>query len=812
MHGLRTPFFVLLVLLLALVSLPLAIPSAWGGRGPAEGERLLAQAERDWETGHYVEALEAAEALLAAEDDEPYVREVARLTGEVFHTQELTDDGRLPAISPTGRYASYATRGDAAVTRIVDRDDGRRVVTELEGAHRLVFSPSERTAAYVDDGELTLVSLPDGTPRAPLATEQPFHDIVFDGDDHLYAIVGADDREDIYRYERTADGFGTAERVTRSEADKSDLVPVPQHGKVVYTSGDSVWVHDKREGSATGYPAEDWAVSRDGSALVFSRLGEGRTGFHVWDLAGSAEPRLVFETEERVSGLAVSPGAERFAFQLMMPENNWEIFAVEVADGALRRVSNEPQHDWAPHFLSENTLFALKGERRNRRIFHYDLDTGEAFELFLNNTVRTVEPQTEWHPSTDGTAIIIRSDRDGNTVSPELGVYVTNLTRPVTYDETQARVRAQLASERDLRERGEAMFAPIEERVRAVTSEVSRDRISEYVAGLVEVGPRHITEPANAAATEWVSDLFESFGFEPERHAFQAEGLDLENVFVTVHGTTNPELVYVVAAHFDAVRNVPGADDDATGMAVVFEAARVLRENPQPATIVFMGFNGEEAGLYGARAWVPDQVSDGVNVMGLVNHEVLGWTRDHRLDNTIRHNNNDLRDATHAAAFLFSEMITYDSYYTRSTDAAVFHAEYGEIVTALAGFPLLGNPHYHQRTDDVRTISMQLVAESAKTTTATVMLMASSPAPVKGLEVEGLEGSRADITWTPSPENDVVSYTVAYGPADDPEANSMTVDAPGAVLEDVPTGTRIKVRANNAAGMHGWGWARLTLE
>jgi len=784
------------------------------GCGPdqVDIDRLLGQAERDWDTGHYVEALEAADALLSARPDEGQVRRIAELTGEPFLTTELTDDGLLPAISPRGRYAGYATRGQNQVTRIVDLENGPAVIVEVEGAHRLDFSPDERSATYLADGRVMLIELPGGDPLSPAAADPGILEAVFGADGDLYAVVGTDEEAEVFRFARSAEGFDAGEQLTRSGGPKSEVVPVPGHGKLVYEGGGMVRVHELGAGTERAYPAVDRAVSADGSTLVFSRRGDGVTGYYTLDLSGSGEARRVFETSEPVAELAVSPGGARFAFRLLMPEHNWEIFAVDSERGTLARVSNEPQHDWAPQFLTETTLFALKGERRNRRIFHYDLRTGHEFELFLNNTVRTVEPQTEWFPSADGTRIIIRAERDGNTVTPEQGVYVTDLTRPVTQGEVQARVRAQLASERDLRTRGERMFAPIDDDVRAVTSEVSRDRLSEYVAGLVDVGPRHITEPGNALATDWVAELFESFGYESERHAYRAQGIDQENVFVTLPGTTSPELVYVVAAHFDAVRNSPGADDDATGMAVVFEAARVLRENPQPATIIFMGFNGEEAGLYGARAWVPHMVEQDIPVMGLVNHEVLGWTRHHRLDNTIRHNNNDLRDATHAAAFRYSRMITYDSYYTRSTDAQIFHNEYGEIVTALAGFPILGSPHYHQPTDEVRTINMQLVAESAKTTTATVMLMASSPAPVKGLRVDAQEGGRIGITWDASPENDVVSYTVVYGPADDPEANELTVDAPTVTLQNAPTGTRVKVRANNERGMHGWGWGRLTVE
>ena len=806
-NGLSLPLLIASALLLTT-----ADRSAAQTTQPADVDRLALQAERDWDTGHYVEALEAAEAVLGSSSDQEYVTRIARLTGEIYYTEELTTDGALPAISASGRYVSYATTGDDAVTRIVDRQNGGRVVAELDDGYRLVFSATESTAAYLPETGIGLVSLPGGRIEPPIETEGEVRQAVFGFDGRLYAIVGTEDEADVYRYDPDAGGAGPGERLTRGGGAKTDLVPVPQYGVLAYSSGDTVHVQEIG-GAAIPYPASAWVISLDGSALVLRGGGGGRSWIHRVDLANGGAPRLLFESDQPVGDLAVSPGGERVAFQLMMPENNWEIYVVETSGGDAWRVSNEAQHDWAPHFLTGTTLYALKGERRNRRIFHYDLVDGESFELFRNNTVRTVEPQTEWFASADGSAIIIRADRDGNTVSPEQGVYVTDLGRAVTRAEVQARVRAQLASERDLRERGQRMFAPIAGRVRAATSQVSRDRMSEYIAGLVSIPGRHIAEPGNAPATDWVEELFRSFGYDaPERHDFNAQNRDLQNVFVTVPGTINPELVYVVGAHFDAVRNVPGADDDATGMAVVFEAARVLRENPQPATIVFMAFNGEEAGLLGARAWVADQVDAGTRIMGFVNHEVIGWANDHRMDNTIRHNNNDLRDATHAAASLFSRLITYDSYYVRSTDAAVFHDAYGEIVTALAGFPLLGNPHYHQPTDDTRTIDMQLVAEGAKTTIATVMLMASSPAPVKDLRVERRDGSRADLAWAPSPERDVVSYTVVYGPPNNPDANTTTVTDASASLQNAPLGTVVKVRANNRDGTHGWGWAELAVE
>ena len=108
----------------------------------------------------------------------------------------------------------------------------------------------------------------------------------------------------------------------------------------------------------------------------------------------------------------------------------------------------------------------MKGEGRHRRSHLYDLESGEVTWLFRNNTVRTVAPEYEWAPSPDGTKLLIVAERDGNTVSPERGVYLMDLNRKVTREELLARVRTNLEAEAALRAKAEAMYGPIAEAVR----------------------------------------------------------------------------------------------------------------------------------------------------------------------------------------------------------------------------------------------------------------------------------------------------------------------------------------------------------
>jgi hypothetical protein len=112
----------------------------------------------------------------------------------------------------------------------------------------------------------------------------------------------------------------------------------------------------------------------------------------------------------------------------------------------------------------------------------------------------------------------------------------------------------------------------------------------------------------------------------------------------------------------------------------------------------------------------------------VLNNDMMGWSNDHRLDNTIRYSNPGLRDLQHAAAIGFSSLITYDAFYYKSTDAQALLRRVGRHhrrhrLVPDARQPAL--PSGARRAGDDQ--SSQLVAETSKTTIASIMLMASSP-------------------------------------------------------------------------------------
>ena len=405
------------------------------------------------------------------------------------------------------------------------------------------------------------------------------------------------------------------------------------------------------------------------------------------------------------------------------------------------------------------------------------------------------------------------AERDGDTVSLERGIYVVDLTKRVTLEELRARVAGNLSAEQALRAKAQKLYGMIASAVKDVVAQASVDRVFGYEEKLFGFDSKHITRPGNKLAADYLLAAYKSFGYEPELQSFAARnalGGQTANVLATLKGTVNPELVYVVSSHFDSVAIGPGADDDSSGTAALLETARIMAKRPQPATIIFASFTGEEGGLLGSREFVRQAVEKKVQLVGALNNDMVGWANDQRLDNTIRYSNRGIRDIQHSAAMLFTNLITYDALYYKSTDAAAFYDAYGDIVGGIGSYPVLGNPHYHQSHDVLETINHQLVTEVAKTTAATLMLLASSPSRLTDLAVSS-SGGKTTVTWKPALEKGVTGYIVAYGPADKPEAQQTRVTTPTATLSGVTAGMVVSVKAVNDKGMEGWDWARTTV-
>jgi Tol biopolymer transport system component len=826
-------------------------------------EPSLGSAALAWDRGDYVGALTTYLQVLDGSPSASAIETIALQTGELYKTTELTSDGDAPQFSPDGRLIAYETGGFASRrTRIVEATT-LHTIAELNG-FSASFSPDSATLAYLridpSDALLTAQAQADAAPAPERAQRQNAVTLQIAAESQLVirdVASGQESTIDTGTIRKTKIAYGRDRLVfsgweegaptvqiydvaegrpprsrTSGPPDK-DLQQVNATGSaVIYThrlpaggraagagTARAFGVLSLDDGRVTTISGASPSFSPDGSSLTYVGRDGANNTIVVAPTSDPSSGTVSHKGVERLDAPVLSPDGARVAFQAM-PKDDWEIFVANRDGSGKARVTREIQHDVLPMFLTDDRLLGSIGEPRHRRSYLYDLsDLSKVTRtrLFHNNTVRTIAPEYAWVPDRAGDRILIVSERDGDTVSPARGVYVVDLSRHVTRDELRDRIKRNLASEQELIALGRRLYAPIASDVKQVVSTASIERVYAYEKTLFDFDSKFVTQPGNKLAASYLFDTYKSFGYSPEYQTFtyRVRGSDragpTANVIATLKGTVNPELVYVVSSHYDSVAVGPGADDDSSGTAALLETARLLANHPQPATIVFASFTGEEAGLLGSREFVRRAVEDKVHVVGALNNDMIGWANDYRLDNTIRYSNPGIRDVQHAAAMQFSKLITYDALYYKSTDAAAFYEAYGDIVGGIGSYPVLGNPHYHQPHDLLEGINHQLVTEVAKTTAATLMLLASSPSRLKDLRIDSFENGVAGISWTPSPESGVTAYIVAFGPANKPEAQQRRVTKPATTVRGVASGTIISVKAVNAKGLEGWDWARVTV-
>ncbi|MFE1798152.1 M20/M25/M40 family metallo-hydrolase [Streptomyces sp. NPDC059517] len=217
-----------------------------------------------------------------------------------------------------------------------------------------------------------------------------------------------------------------------------------------------------------------------------------------------------------------------------------------------------------------------------------------------------------------------------------------------------AATAASAAGESDAGARPPATAQPPTRELRALLREIDPDRIEATVRTLVSFGTRHTLSTQDdpvrgiGAARDWILAQLLSYAatsggrMTAELQSYVQEpapriptATRITNVLATLRGSVTPERVYVVSGHYDsrvtdvmdATSDAPGADDDASGVAVAMELARVMARRRPASTIVFAAVAGEEQGLYGAAHLASGLKAAGTDVQAMFTNDIVGASR-----------------------------------------------------------------------------------------------------------------------------------------------------------------------------------------
>ncbi len=175
--------------------------------------------------------------------------------------------------------------------------------------------------------------------------------------------------------------------------------------------------------------------------------------------------------------------------------------------------------------------------------------------------------------------------------------------------------------------------------VRPVLGEETRAEVAALEGRLMDhvrvlggtIGERNLHRPqALRAAADYIRQVWSGQGLTVGEESYEVAGQQCVNLVVEQKGVREPDKIVLVGAHYDSVFGSPGANDNATGVALLLEMSRVLRQESLSRTIRFVAFVNEEPPYFlseqmGSRVHARRARERGEDIVAMVSLETLGY-------------------------------------------------------------------------------------------------------------------------------------------------------------------------------------------
>ncbi len=193
----------------------------------------------------------------------------------------------------------------------------------------------------------------------------------------------------------------------------------------------------------------------------------------------------------------------------------------------------------------------------------------------------------------------------------------------------------------------------VDTRLYEIANAPSSNRIENDITKLVSFGTRSTLSDTTSstrgigAARRWLRAAFEEISGNcgncleviEQRGLVKAEGNArfpkdtwVVNEMAIQRGTEFPNRYIIMSGDIDSratdvlndTIDAPGANDNASGIAGVLEAARILSQYKFPTSIIYVGLSGEEQGLFGGKIMAQNAKAQGWDIVGVLNNDMIG--------------------------------------------------------------------------------------------------------------------------------------------------------------------------------------------
>ena len=155
---------------------------------------------------------------------------------------------------------------------------------------------------------------------------------------------------------------------------------------------------------------------------------------------------------------------------------------------------------------------------------------------------------------------------------------------------------------------------------------ISIENLKEHVRNIhFDRNPYH-GYPKLEQAAQYIEKEFLKTGLDVKEDHFEWEGKSYKNIVAEKRGITSPFRVLILGAHYDTVPGSPGADDNASAVALLLEVARNIQAVPLGSTVRLIAFSLEEYDYGGSAHYVEGLKKGGEEILGMISVEMVGFT------------------------------------------------------------------------------------------------------------------------------------------------------------------------------------------
>lgn len=163
-----------------------------------------------------------------------------------------------------------------------------------------------------------------------------------------------------------------------------------------------------------------------------------------------------------------------------------------------------------------------------------------------------------------------------------------------------------------------------------VTGKIEKDNLRSTINILEKYKERSSWENQDRAIS-WAVEEFKKMGIDTWTETYKSDGKIWRNCFAKIKGTGNPSELIMLTAHIDSISRsggaAPGADDNGSGVAVLFECARILLKTPLNKSVQFCIFTNEDRGQKGSKAFTRKAREESQNIHSVINVDALGYNK-----------------------------------------------------------------------------------------------------------------------------------------------------------------------------------------